>query len=501
MDIPEPQKGDPILADDFVKLIHLASEKSLSAIPRKVMVYNASGVNVGLGGILGIDQPMAQYLPSVSVPQFIHPHEVNLQGVAPTVADHLGKWVVPLQPINDERDGDCVADGIARVRVYVNGADDAYCDVDAGHSDGDYTCYLGTGASGAQILWRENEGSGAETVVWAIVRLGKATGPIPFMLKTSLTLGGTADAYPTEPDGTIISTSLYITVTDTIGDKRAIGKDDRAAGGALGLAEVLGDGTLAIIELQPVGLWLLAQASDVAAPDEEIPLMNHQLLNPIGGILASFPATAANIFAQTFAYGDYLLVMWGEEAAQWGGFKAGSGDSLILVELKTDLAPGGSADAYALTWDAEGSFYAAVLESYFTVYDDPLRNHRGRGRDNMGEGQNGSWGIVRYSPLSGRLEIVNLHEQAKRCKCLSYGATTDTLSSFTVDNIAPTDGGLNPVNSTGDGVILTVYIQLNPSSNGGVKMADNTVCFIEWHEDDDKWYFYDAPCDSTCRCE
>ena len=84
----------------------------------------------------------------------------------------------------------------------------------------------------------------------------------PFMLKESLTPGGTATAYLTTPDGTIIdeSTPLVVTVTDTIGDKRAVGKDDRSAGGALGLAEVLSDGTVAIVNIHQQALLIKATA-------------------------------------------------------------------------------------------------------------------------------------------------------------------------------------------------------------------------------------------------
>jgi hypothetical protein len=71
---------------------------------------------------------------------------------------------------------------------------------------------------------------------------------VPFMLKTSLTPASTATAYFTTAAGAIIDEEWTFTVTDTIGDKRAVGKDDAGEGndGALGLAEVLGDGTVAI---------------------------------------------------------------------------------------------------------------------------------------------------------------------------------------------------------------------------------------------------------------
>jgi len=79
---------------------------------------------------------------------------------------------VALVETDDGQIADFAVSGVVPTRVYVNGADDQYCDIIEGETDGDYTCYLGTGATGARILWRENAGSGAGTVVWAIVRLG-----------------------------------------------------------------------------------------------------------------------------------------------------------------------------------------------------------------------------------------------------------------------------------------------------------------------------------------
>ncbi len=79
---------------------------------------------------------------------------------------------------------------------------------------------------------------------------------IPIMLKTSIEPNGTADAFPLLPindDDEIINEEWIIEVEDTIGDKRAKGKDDVEEGsgeGAKGFVKLLTDGTWAIIELQ-----------------------------------------------------------------------------------------------------------------------------------------------------------------------------------------------------------------------------------------------------------
>lgn len=85
----------------------------------------------------------------------------------------------------------------------------------------------------------------------------------PAMLKTSLTPGGTADAYPCKPDGTIIDSGWYWTIKDTIGNKRARGKDDTGTTGAMCLVEVLADGTKAIVEIQQQAERIKATAKEL----------------------------------------------------------------------------------------------------------------------------------------------------------------------------------------------------------------------------------------------
>ena len=146
--LPEKQKGDTLTAADWNSLVRLASHHIVPPIVPKVLVYNDSGSDVALGGILGIDGPMEHYAPSDSVGRFTHPDEINLNGVEPTVADHLGKWVVPIDAVKDGGTSDC-AQGMYRVRVYINSAADPCCDVIAAETVDDETVYLGTGESGA----------------------------------------------------------------------------------------------------------------------------------------------------------------------------------------------------------------------------------------------------------------------------------------------------------------------------------------------------------------
>ncbi len=76
---------------------------------------------------------------------------------------------------------------------------------------------------------------------------------IQIMLKTSIEPNGVADAFPLDDEGEIIDEERTIEVEDTIGDKRARGKDDVQGGegdGAKGFVKLLTDGTWAIVELQ-----------------------------------------------------------------------------------------------------------------------------------------------------------------------------------------------------------------------------------------------------------
>jgi hypothetical protein len=134
----------------------------------EVLIRNDRYVTAPAFSILGIDAPLI----SPFNDRFACQQRPAFAGVEPTVADHLGKWVALEEPIGAGKIGRAVLVGFAVVRLYVNGADDEYCDVIDAEELGGETVYLGTGPTGAQILWRENEGSGKDTICWAIVRMG-----------------------------------------------------------------------------------------------------------------------------------------------------------------------------------------------------------------------------------------------------------------------------------------------------------------------------------------
>ena len=187
---------------------------------------NTSGAVVPTYGVVGLAGPL--YGPTDNLSEFRN--VTPMEGVEPVVADHAGgRWGVALEMIDNGCIGRCCFAGVVPTRVYVNGADDGYCDIIEGETDGDYTCYLGTGQTGAQILWRENAGSGAGTVVWAIVRLGKyERGSAIGKLDEALEQGGSATVSIWSGEGgSEVDTGINITAFDWL---MKSGADDIAAG-------------------------------------------------------------------------------------------------------------------------------------------------------------------------------------------------------------------------------------------------------------------------------
>jgi hypothetical protein len=88
---------------------------------------------------------------------------VAFKGISPTVADHLGRFAVLLEPVKQGDIGPACVAGVCIVHVDVQDEDHEYADI----ADGRYR--LATSDSGtARILWKEG-GTGTK---WAVVRLG-----------------------------------------------------------------------------------------------------------------------------------------------------------------------------------------------------------------------------------------------------------------------------------------------------------------------------------------
>jgi len=180
-----------------------------------VRIKNNSGADRDRFDVLGIDTPLFIYADNPTEFQ----NRPALKGVAPTLADQLGRVAVLLEPASAGAIARAVISGIVPCKVYVNinTAVPAWADIEAGTMN-----HLVAKSSGtARVLWRA-AGTGEQ---WALVQL--STGPIirRIELKTDLTPpanpeqtgenSSAADAYDLQWDG-----SNY--AIDTVGGAFAV---------------------------------------------------------------------------------------------------------------------------------------------------------------------------------------------------------------------------------------------------------------------------------------
>jgi hypothetical protein len=155
-------------------------------------------------------------------------NETSQKGVDPDATDHIGgKWGVMLECAGDGKIGRCCISGVVPLRVYVNATTDKFCDVIIPENVGGEGCYIGTGGSGAQILWLDPAAAATE-IAWAIVRLGPAaSGLTPAILKDDCAPDDTdIAAYPVASDGTADEDADELTLDNTHpGNFRGYGSD------------------------------------------------------------------------------------------------------------------------------------------------------------------------------------------------------------------------------------------------------------------------------------
>jgi hypothetical protein len=154
-----------------------------------VFVRNDSGADVDRYAVLGLDGPVFDpAADAASENAFLR--NVAFSGVTPAAADHRGKFCILFEPAPQDRVVRAYVAGVCPVLVDVLDTGHAYADVTDGDPGG-----LTSGASGgAQILWKETDGSigygyGYTTgVQWALVRIGVVpTGVADFKVTTAVT--------------------------------------------------------------------------------------------------------------------------------------------------------------------------------------------------------------------------------------------------------------------------------------------------------------------------
>ena len=145
-----------------------------------VLVKNASGYDQDRFAVLGIDSPVIT--PTDNEDEF--KNKVALISVTPTEANHTGKFVILLEPIQAGEIGLACAHGVCPVKIYISDEGHAYADV----NDGQAGSLASAETGAALILWREN-GTGEK---WAIIKLGvpPGGGTTTFPARLTASLGG-----------------------------------------------------------------------------------------------------------------------------------------------------------------------------------------------------------------------------------------------------------------------------------------------------------------------
>lgn len=139
-----------------------------------IPVKNASGGDRERFDVLGIDRPI--FTPADNLQSFLN--QVAVVGVTPNEDEHVGRFVVLLEPLREGAIGRGCISGVCPVRLNVLDEEHDWADVEDGETDS-----LKTGdAGGAFILWKSPPGSGYgsygydygyyySNLRWALVRL------------------------------------------------------------------------------------------------------------------------------------------------------------------------------------------------------------------------------------------------------------------------------------------------------------------------------------------
>jgi hypothetical protein len=162
----------------------------------------------------------------------------------------------------------------------------------------------------------------------------------------------------------------------------------------------------------------------------------------------------------------------------------------FFFELKTSKAPGESAEAYPLEFDAG---WSPNEEVYVTVYDS-FDAFRGRAKDAFASpNDQGSRGIARWNTQSQRLEIVRLWGQAQDIRGTVVDAVGESDTSFRLENLAVMGPAGHHItdqdpagDSGGDGIVV------NRDFTGAIDSGADA--YAHWDESEDTWKAYPWGC-------
>jgi hypothetical protein len=170
------------------------------------------------------------------------------------------------------------------------------------------------------------------------------------------------------------------------------------------------------------------------------------------------------------------------------------------IELKDDLAPGGSAECYFM--EADGSD-ADTSRDTITVYDEPEECRRALGRDtklsggtSSGGDNHGARGKAVFNLDAGQYQFDSLQCLAKLIRC--DGPSTAVAASsagnpitFTGTNVVALDDGQLPTDSERN-VTITNWSQQIPANSTQADMNGITAVA----DGSGGYYVIDAPCPS-----
>jgi hypothetical protein len=420
-------------------------------------INNNSGSAQPWCGVLGIDSWAIG--PGTDLDGFRR--KPILQGVTPATPTHVGKWAVLLDACPAGGMCQCAVAGVVPVQVYVNATTDQYCDVTAAQTVSGTTVYLSTGQSGAEILLLDPSAT-AGGIFWAIVRVGFASGVVPFELYDDLApwysnLAGTMTPSAWQLKGDFSRNTDLPKVTlhsDVLSNGRAFGSN-HAAGwtGARVWCTKDANGNYQIVALQPLAKLIkgTAAASFGIADASFGPIV---LNNPIvldGGqapFLFGGTVTVYNPNHRIGAAGNTVYARWSENVpgaatsgASWPAYEieqsqplaaiiegtanaAGSaGTSPLVITVLSSMQPDGGP-----TLPAAGTGIAVV----------PLHNER------WGSGSNV---VAVWNQNLSQYEAIYVQQQASVLK------GTLTVSGSTVTMVGSGYSGGAAVLQPNDGVL------------------------------------------------
>ena len=144
-----------------------------------VRISNNSGIDLGIGQIIGIDVPIwpgsaLNPVPSTAGLDKFLAGDIILGGAEPVDPDHIGMFAVAVEPILDGAVGKACVQGLVRVKVKIDDLEVAeWADITDGEVD-----YLTASANGAaRILWYEGAATGTLWCVCLLGSFGDGSGP------------------------------------------------------------------------------------------------------------------------------------------------------------------------------------------------------------------------------------------------------------------------------------------------------------------------------------